>query len=210
MTDEAQDNYTDMPGGGTPPSPPPPFRPPPPPRHASVNMGRNISLFFGAVLLLGGGLILFANLLPLFGFAAVDWPRLWPVVFFVSALLFFAPAFVFWPVRQGLSALFIPGTMVLTLGLILQYQVLSNDWVSWSYAWLLLLGSVGFGLTLASWVGDWGRGPAITGIVIGMVFVGIFAIFASIFGGPLLKTIAPVLFIVFGGWLLIRSFVQRE
>lgn len=154
-----------------------------------------------ALVLIGlGALFLAFNLIP-----GLDLGRTWPVIFFLIAGGFYLPA-VLWPAsRQGLAALFIPGSIMLTLGLIFFYNTMTDDWASWAYAWTLIPGGVGLGLALASRFGAWGRGTMWVGIWMMIGSVAVFGFFGALFGGPLLKTIGPVALIVGGALLLLRA-----
>ena len=169
-----------------------------------MGQGR-LGTFVLAFFLIGlGVLLLVFNLIP--GWSA----RVsWPVIFFILAAGFFLPPVAFPMVRRGLAALFIPGAVLATLGLIFTYNVLSRDWNMWAYGWLLLSGGCGAGLALASWYGHWGRTATRTGIWILLACCALFAIFGLIFGSMLLKSLTAGLLILLGLLLLVRSFIKE-
>lgn len=167
-----------------------------------MNIDRG-SLVAALALILLGGMFLVLNLL--------GWSlgTTWPVVFFVLAVGFYLPPFL-WPVqRRGLVGLFIPASIFLTLGLVFLYNTLSGDWIAWAYAWLLLPAGVGLGLVLAAWGGGWGRAVAIVGAWMGATGVALFALFGLLFGTSVLKMIAPLLFILGGLLLLGRGLLKK-
>ncbi|HEY4690122.1 MAG TPA: hypothetical protein VIK33_12480 [Anaerolineae bacterium] len=157
-----------------------------------------------ALVLIGlGVLFLLFNLVP-----GLDWGNGWPIIFFVIALGFYLPP-IMWPsARQGLAALFIPGSVMVALGLIFLYNTFTDDWASWAYAWTLIPGGVGLGLALAASIGRWGRGTLWVGIWMIVGSVAVFSLFGTMFGGPVLKSIGPVLLIAGGVLLLLRSLVR--
>jgi hypothetical protein len=157
-----------------------------------------------ALVLIGLGVLFLAfNLIP--GF---DIGRTWPLIFFVIAAGFYLPA-ITWPsARQGLAALFIPGSIMLVLGLIFLYNTLTDDWASWAYAWTLIPAGVGLGLALASRYGQWERGVMWVGIWMIAGSVAVFGFFGTLFGGPQLKLIGPIVLIAGGALLLLRSFTR--
>ena len=158
-----------------------------------------------AVLLVGGGLILMgAFLLAINLFPGLGKLPVWPMIFFVLAAAFYLPPFLAPLARRGLAALFIPGSILLSLGLIFTYNVLTQDWGVWAYAWILINAAVGAGLALAAWVGDWGRGARNTGLWMLMISLAVFGIFASIFGDLLLRILGPLMLVAGGIWLLVR------
>jgi len=160
------------------------------------------TVVLGAFLVAIGAIFLVLNLIP-----GVDMGKTWPVIFFFLATAFYLPAFLWQGARRGLGGLFIPGSIMLVLGLIFVYDVLTGDWASWAYAWLLIPAGVGLGLTLGSAVGGWGRGPAQTGLWLMGVDVGLFALIATIFGGnPAIRTFGPLVIILAGVLILVRVF----
>jgi hypothetical protein len=158
-----------------------------------------------AVILIALGLIfLLLNLVP--GWNAA---LFWPVIFFVFSIGFFLPPFLWPTLRSGLAALFIPGSVLAMLGLIFIYDVLTGDWNSWTFAWLLIIAAVGFGLATASSTGKWGRPVTLVGLWIMTISAFFFVLFAVIFGGEVLKMIAPFFFILIGIYLIFRSTRKR-
>ena len=133
----------------------------------------------------------------------------WPVIFFVISAGCIVPALAFPTLRRGLAALFIPGMVLLMLGVIFTYNVLSQDWNVWAYAWLLLSSGAGAGIALAAWYGGWGRTVSLTGMWIMLGTGAVFAFFGFIFGSALLKTITAILLILFGLLLLLRSLFKK-
>ena len=170
-----------------------------------MDPSRKVSLSFGILLIAFGALLFLFSLIP------GDWVgRAWPVIFFLIAACFYLPVFL-WPAsRHGLAALFIPGSIFLSLGLIFTYSTLTEDWVIWAYAWLLIVTGVGFGILLASVFGRWGNHSFWVGVWIVAVSIGIFGIFATLFGSPLIRIIGAVLVIVVGIFFLLRAFRQPQ
>ena len=110
-----------------------------------MNPNHRGSLIAGVILIGLGVLFFLLNLLP-----GVNFDKLWPVIFILLAAGFFIPPLLWPQQRQGLSGLFIPGAIMLMLGLIFFYNTFTNDWASWAYAWTLIPGGVGLGLWLDS------------------------------------------------------------
>jgi DNA-binding CsgD family transcriptional regulator len=97
--------------------------------------------------------------------------------------------------------LYIPGLLMATFGIIFLFNILTADWNSWAYAWLLLLAAIGIGLLLAnrelkqrSILNLIGWGLAISGITF-------FAVFGAVAGGLFIQVIAPI-FLAAIGFLL--------
>ena len=94
--------------------------------------------------------------------------------------------------------LFVPGSVLLALGVIFLFNTITNDWNAWAYAWLLIVSGIGLGLVLANQEGQWRREWSLAGwgmIMFGLTF---FAVFGAIAGGPFIRFMAPVL-LVLGG-----------
>lgn len=160
-------------------------------------------IVMGAILVVLGLLFLGFNFIPGWSVGMA-----WPVIFFVLAAGFYIPAFIFPSQRQWIASLFIPGSILLALGLIFFYNTTTNDWTSWAYAWLLIVSGVGLGLALAGWYGQWGRSVVVTGVWMIIVTVTLFSLFGALFGGPALKVVAPILLTV-GGVLLLWRALKR-
>lgn len=167
---------------------------------------KNRSLVVIAIFMIGlGVLLLAATLIP--GFSALV---SWTVVFFILAAFFYLPALVWSRLRRELAALFIPGSILLTLGLIFTYNTVTGDWVAWAYSWLLIPAGVGLGLLLASWVGGWGRGTVLAGLWLIVVNIALFSLFATLFGEPSLKIIGASLLIACGLVMLVLMLFGRK
>lgn len=160
------------------------------------------TIVLGTFLIAVGVIYLLLNLIP-----GVELGKTWPVIFFVLAAGFYLPALLWQSARTGLAGLFIPGTIMLVLGLIFTYDVLTEDWASWAYSWLLIPGGVGLGLILGSTYGSWGHGTTQVGTWMLAVSGGLFALFATIFGqNDVIRTVAPVIIILAGVLILLRVF----
>jgi len=105
-----------------------------------------------------------------------------------------------------LAGLLIPGSIMLSLGLIFTYNVLTGDWLSWAYGWMLIVAGVGLGLALGARLGEWGRSSTWVGIWMLVASVAVFSVFGALFGGPVLKTCAPVLLVISGLALVLGGF----
>lgn len=162
----------------------------------TIDRGR---IVIAGVLIVLGILFLVLNLIP--GFNA---GLIWPVLIFLVGLAALLPPFLWPQERRGLAGFFIPGVILAVLGLFLFYNVLARDWASWAYGWLLIPAALGLGLALASWVGGWGPAAVWVGVVILVVSLLIFTIFALIFGGTALKIVGPAGLIITGLILLLH------
>jgi hypothetical protein len=161
---------------------------------------RKASLAFGSLLIAFGILFMAFAVIP-----GLSLGMAWPAIFYLLAAGFYLPVFLWPEIRKGLAALFIPGSILLVLGLIFTYNVLSEDWASWAYAWLLLVAGVGLGLALAAGFGGWGSTTLWVGVWMISISIGAFGLFATLFGSPLLKIVGAVLVMLVGVLLLIRS-----
>ena len=165
-------------------------------------LSNNRGSLYVAVLLIGMGMFFMAfNLMPGFTMGSA-----WPVVFYILAAGFYLPPILWRDQRRGLSGLFIPASIMLALALLFTYNVLTQDWASWGYAWTLIVAGVGGGMALAGRTGRWGSVSTWVGIWMLLGSLVIFALFASIFGLPLLKLAGPALLIIAGLVLIMRGF----
>jgi len=69
----------------------------------------------------------------------------WPLFVLVPGLLFLAAAAFG---GRSVAGLFVPGSVVTTVGLILFVQNLSGRFETWAYAWALIPTAIGVGLSL--------------------------------------------------------------
>jgi hypothetical protein len=161
------------------------------------------SLVGALVLIILGAVFLILNFVPDVGFE-----ELWPVIFFVTALGFYLPA-VIWPEsRRGLAALYIPGSIILVMGITFLYNTLSGDWGVWAFAWLLIPLSIGMGMTLAAWVGSWAPPVGEVGIWIMVLNAVGFGLFATLFGEALIKAFGAGMVIGGGVLMLLRGYLR--
>lgn len=153
-----------------------------------------------AVILIGLGLLFLA-----FNFLDIDLGKTWPLIFFVIGAGFYAPVMLMPQARAGLAALFIPGTILIGLGVIFTYNVITDDWGSWAYAWSLIPAFVGIGLILASRFGRWQGDSLRAGLGLAIGSGAVFSILAMFFGSRTFGAIGPVLLIGLGVLLLFRA-----
>jgi hypothetical protein len=153
-----------------------------------------------AAILIGLGLLFLA-----FNFLDIDLGRVWPLIFFVIGAGFYMPALLRPQARAGLAVLFVPGTIMLGLGVIFMYNTLTDDWGSWAYAWSLIPAFVGLGLVFASRLGRWHGDSARAGLWLAIGSATVFSVLAMFFGSRTFGTIGPVLLIGLGVWLLFRT-----
>ncbi len=139
----------------------------------------------------------------------------WPLFIIIPGLTLMVIGFI----RLGAVAT-IPGGIVTMLGVVLAYSNSSGHWAIWAYAWALV---VPFGLGLGMYLqalrdrDQHGLRSGRTLLFVGlMIFLIGFVLFESILGvsgrdtfGPFGKAALPLLLILVGAILLVRS-VQRS
>ena len=163
---------------------------------------RNQRIGFG--LIIGGGLLLVGTLLSRSG------AELWPLFILLPGLVFLAVAAFG---RRETAGLFIPGSILTTLGLLFFVQVATDHFESWAYAWALIWGAVGVGLLLQGWRTDnsglAGQGRRLVGIAAAAFFIGFIFFEGFIFGDLadswLFRVGLPVVLIGAGAFLLLRQ-----
>ena len=133
-------------------------------------------IYFGIVLILTGGLFLADLFLPI-----PVMKEYWPLLVVLFGLTFIVGMLT--SKRRG-AGLAIPGTLIVVIGLLLYVQNTFHLWITWTYAWALLIVAVGLGLAImnAYLKRDGIRKAA--GILIGLglvLFVGFGVVFELIF-----------------------------
>jgi hypothetical protein len=161
----------------------------------------------GAILVAIGALFLAQELFSL-DFGRYGWP------FFIigPGLLLFGGMVVG---GRGAGDFAIPASIVTTVGLILFTQNLTGHFESWSYAWTLIMISVGIGQQIAGrWNGNAkqvreGREVALLGLVFFLGFGTFFEliIFRSIALAPY---VLPAVLIIGGAALVVRNALQAR
>jgi hypothetical protein len=195
------------------PTPISPTPPPPPFVEATAYPARprgGGSIALGIVLVVIG---LFALVVVLTGTDLTQYG--WPLFIIIPGLTLLVIGFA--SVGAGAT---IPGGILSVLGVVLAYCNSTNDWPFLAYGWALVVpGGVGLGIYLQA-LRDRDQHELRTGrtlLFIGlMIFLIGFVLFESILGisgrdyfGPLGKAALPVLLIVVGVILLVRS-IQRS
>ena len=174
-------------------------------------MSRNNSLGLWA----GVGLIVLGLLFMVSQFLNIAvMSFLWP--FFIIA---FGAAFFVGMAAGGraMGPLAVPGSVIITVGLILFFQNLFNLWATWSYAWTLIIAAAGVGLII---FGHWSEIPDLrragrvvigTGLAMFLLFGLFFELGAGLLGmrspGGVFWPIALILaglYVLFG-----RSYFNR-
>lgn len=172
---------------------------------------RPVQVAVGVALIALGALFAFEELLDVSLMAAA-----WPLVIVAIGALFFAGMIVG---GERLGALAIPGSILVTVGLVLFVQNATGAWQTWAYAWALVTpGSVGLGLLI---FGAWSRLPKVRQVGWGLLAAGAvaFAVFGAFFElvvgiGGLREDVARVLWpalLVAGGLIVvIRGVLARR
>ena len=100
----------------------------------------NWQIYLGAILIITGGLFLADQFLPISLMASF-----WPLLIALFGFSFFIAMLAAGKRGSGLA---IPGAIITTLGLLLLIQNTFRLWVTWSYAWALLISATGFGILI--------------------------------------------------------------
>ncbi|MGE5124316.1 MAG: head GIN domain-containing protein [Acidobacteriaceae bacterium] len=114
-----------------------------------MDKNRNIT---GAII---GVVLVLIGILSLFGryFVFLNMDYLWPLFVVVVGAVFFVVMFLGDKSRGGLA---VPGSILVTIGLILFVMNLTNTWEAWSYCWTLIICASGIGM----WInGQWSDQP---------------------------------------------------
>lgn len=171
-------------------------------------MQKRGTLYVGILLIAFGGLFLVSQagealLAPFDIYAGLG--VTWPLIIVLVGLSFMLPLVVWWDRREKIIGLVMPGTIILTNGLILLYQSVTGDWESWQYLWSLEPLSVGVGLLLMYLLGEQKRGLLVAAGIVGGIGALFFIAFASAFGGILFRLIGPAALILAGALFLTKA-----
>jgi hypothetical protein len=135
-----------------------------------MNQNRT-TLIVGILLILIGGVFLLGQVTGLVQIGTV-----WPLVIIGIGALFFVGMAAGGKVTGPLA---IPGTIIIAVGLILLVQNWTGWWETWSYAWALIVASVGLGIAIA---GAWSDNPNMrrSGLELAKVGLILFLVFGAI------------------------------
>lgn len=159
----------------------------------------------GILMILIGGWFLAVQYVPgLKAWIPVEFT--WPYFIVFTGLAMLLLGLIF-----GAPGMAVPGCIVAGLGLILNYQFTTGDWLSWSYAWALIPGFVGVGTFISELLeGRWRQG-LMAGMRLVVISLILFVVFGSIFGNlAALSPLWPVLLIAAGLYLVARSFLRHN
>jgi hypothetical protein len=144
-----------------------------------TNQNRS-GLIFGTILIIIGALFFVGQV-----FNVMNWGNYWPLFIIGIGVAFFVGMLLG---GKSLGALAIPGSIITMGGLILLAQNVFGWWETWSYAWGLVLASVGVGIAIyghrsqkpESVKGGWDL--ARVGLILFLIFGAIFEFFFSFIG----------------------------
>ncbi len=114
-----------------------------------MDRNRNLTaLVLGVILIAIGVLSLFGQFFPF-----LNWDNLWPLIVVGVGVAFFIGMALGGKTSAGLA---VPGSILVTIGLILLVINSTDQWVAWSYAWALIICGIGAGVLIN---GVWGDRP---------------------------------------------------
>jgi len=161
-------------------------------------------LFAGVLLILVGGWFLLVQLVPELG----DWMQIsltWPLIIVgVGVFLLFLGLLTNEP---GMA---IPACIVGGIGGMLYWQNSTGNWESWAYAWTLIPGFVGVGILLAGLLEGKFRAAWNAASVLLLISVFTFLIFGSLLGMVPFGDYWPVLVILLGLWMLVKTLFRSK
>ena len=103
-----------------------------------MDKNRNLTgIIIGTILIAVGVFSLFGRFFPF-----INWDNLWPLIVAGVGAVFFIVMVLGDRTHGGLA---IPGSVLVTIGLILLVMNSTDRWEAWSYAWALIIFAVGLG-----------------------------------------------------------------
>lgn len=154
----------------------------------------NRSIRITSFIIIGIGVILLALAISMGGKINVALP----LVFLVLAGGFFILEFRLRSLWPWASLLFIPAALFTAFWIIFLLNVITQDWGSWAYAWLLPIAAGGIGLLLAARNQTWGREITLVGWGLTLAGITFFGVFGVINGGWVIQIMAPILLVAAG------------
>jgi hypothetical protein len=134
-----------------------------------MDKNRNMTtIVIGVVLVIIGVLALFGNI---FNFINMD--QLWPLIVAGVGVAFFIAMALGDKSRAGLA---VPGSILVTIGLMMLFMNATNNWEAWSYCWALIIFAVGAGVWIDGYRSDQpdlrkrGQETMRTGLILFVIF----------------------------------------
>jgi DNA-binding CsgD family transcriptional regulator len=121
-----------------------------------------------------------------------------PLVFWVLGGGFFILIFRFRQEWNWASYLYIPAFLLMAFGVIFTLNVLTKDWSSWAYAWILLIAAIGIGGIFAERGRSWPVYLRYTAWGLAIAGITFFGVFGVIKGGEFIQIVAPILLVAAG------------
>jgi len=170
-----------------------------------MNKERRTSIIGGALLIIFGGVLFAAQILP--DFLPNIWDTIsWTWVIIGVGLFLFALG-----AALGEPGLAVPAVIVGGIGGILTYQNYTGHWESWAYLWALIPGFVGFGIVLMNLLGGKGKDSYKDGGTLILLSLMLLAVFGSFFGViGIGGKYWPVLLILLGLVLMGKTIFKKE
>jgi hypothetical protein len=169
-----------------------------------MNRKNRSRLVVGVLLILLGIWFLLVQLVPGLGNIArieLSWP------FIVMGVGLFLLIFGLLANEPGMA---IPACIVGGIGGILYWQNLTGNWESWAFAWTLIPGFVGVGILLSGLLEGRLRSVWSSASSLLLISFFMFLIFGSLFGDLPFSDYWPILIILFGVWLFIRTLLRMR
>jgi hypothetical protein len=173
-----------------------------------MDKSRNVTgLVVGVILIAIGVISLLGNL-----FRFMNWDNAWPLIIIGIGAAFFIGMLVGGKTNAGLA---VPGSIIITVGLILLYMNSFGRWEAWAYAWALIICGVGAGILIN---GYWSGRPDLrkqgldtlrTGLILFLIFGVVMEFIFSVTGvsaGNLL--LWSILLILLGLYLLVARLLR--
>jgi hypothetical protein len=162
-------------------------------------------LLGGIILIIFGGFLMVARLFP----EIAAWELYfqgWPITIIATGFVLFVLGLV-----SNSPGMTVPACLVSGIGGILLYQNNTGNWNSWSFAWALIPGFVGFGVLLAGLLEGRLRSEASGGLWLIFISAVLFISFGAFLGNiSEFKNFWPVVLIFLGLWILVKSIIRRE
>ena len=134
-----------------------------------MDKNRNLTaVIIGVILVIVGVLALFGNFLSF-----INMDELWPLVVAGVGVAFFAAMALGDKSRAGLA---VPGSILVTIGLITLFMNATNNWEAWSYCWALIIFAAGLGVWISGYWSDQpelrkrGQETMKTGLILFVIF----------------------------------------
>ena len=143
----------------------------------------------------------------------LDFNFSWPLVVILLGGAFFIFVEVTRQTWSWVDWFYFPSCIILCLGIIFLFNVITSDWNAWAYANILLFTALGAAVLLVNRTDRWPQQANMIAVGTIIVSLAAFVLFGALKGGLFIQVTAPLLLVLFGlslRWLHLEEILPEQ